>query len=225
MKEERVKTGIDGLDELLNGGFIPNSIVLVSGKAGAGKTIFSMQFLYKGATLFNEPGIYVTTEETPEHLKRAASLFGWDLDSLEKEKKLKIVSIKPFKIEQLPRIITQHKQSMQLKRMVIDSISMFVMYLKDVYVARKMLFDVVKLLQKLGITTIFTSEILSQEKEALSRSGIEEFIVDAVLVLDNLVIGGQFKRVLKIIKMRMSDHSKKIHPFEITPQGIKVMKV
>jgi len=222
---ERTKTGIPGLDELLNGGFIKGSVVLLCGEAGTGKTIFCSQFLYNGATQYGEKGVYLTSEEAPQHIKKSAALFGWDFDKLEAEGKVLIVPVKPFKVEEIPELVKKFKSEMDIQRLVVDSISLFVMYLENVYAARKVLYDLITLLQDLKITTIFTSEILSKEKGALSRAGIEEFVADAVILLENKVMGGQFRRALSIIKMRMSNHSKKIHPFEITNEGIKIVEI
>ncbi|MHA1131169.1 MAG: ATPase domain-containing protein, partial [Candidatus Helarchaeota archaeon] len=80
---ERVKSGISGLDEILNGGFIKGTNVLLAGSAGTGKTIFCMQFLYNGVVDYDEPGIFVTLEEMPAELRREAALFGWDFRKLE----------------------------------------------------------------------------------------------------------------------------------------------
>ena len=88
--EDRVKTGIKGLDELIGGGLPKNSSILLSGEAGTGKTIFSLQFIYSGAKDFDEAGIYVTFEEKPEELRKEASQFGWDFKKYEAKKKIVI---------------------------------------------------------------------------------------------------------------------------------------
>ncbi|MHA2602834.1 MAG: ATPase domain-containing protein, partial [Candidatus Thorarchaeota archaeon SMTZ1-83] len=88
---ERVKTGIPGLDELIEGGFPRGDTILIAGRAGTGKSIMANQFLYKGATEYDEPGVLVTLEESPLLIKRNMMRFGMDLDALVKEKKLAIV--------------------------------------------------------------------------------------------------------------------------------------
>jgi len=89
---KRVKTGIPGVDEMLGGGIIQNSVVIVSGSPGIGKSNFAMQYIVNGATKYNEPGIYLTVEDTPENVKNYGAAFGWDIDKLEKEGKIAIVA-------------------------------------------------------------------------------------------------------------------------------------
>src|SRR3990172_4878707 len=104
-KEERVKTGIQGLDELIAGGLKPASLTLLTGTAGTGKTILCSQFLYEGAKTFNEPGVYVTFEEPPENIKKDSLNFGWDFEELEKQKKILFVRYDPFHVEDILELI------------------------------------------------------------------------------------------------------------------------
>jgi len=119
---DRVKTGIKGFDKLVEGGFPKGKIVLLSGTPGTSKTIFALQFLYNGATQFNENGLYVSFEEREQSLKSQALQFGWEFDKLEKANKVKILSIPANSIKETTafEIISLAKKN-SVKRLVIDS--------------------------------------------------------------------------------------------------------
>ena len=128
MPEERVKTGIAGFDKMLNGGFLRNQVVLIAGAPGTGKTTFGLEFLYNGATKFNEPGIFVTFEELPQQIYRDAMSLGWDLQKLESEGKLKILCTSPRVLqatEEREEVLGRMIKEMGAKRIAIDSISQF----------------------------------------------------------------------------------------------------
>ncbi len=221
----RIKSGIPGLDELMGGGFLPHSVVLITGKTGTSKTIFCSQFLYKGITEFNENGIYVTTEQSVADIADdMLTSFGWDLYKLLDEKKLTILEVDPGNIRQLPYIIQQKVEEMNAKRVVIDSTSMFSLFFDDMFETRRKLFAVYKMLKALDIVTIFTAEILEDSK-GLSRFGVIEFMVDGIIMLQFVSIATRYKRSLVVRKMRRTDHSNKIYPFVITNNGITVKKL
>ncbi len=218
--EERVKTSVKGLDKLIGGGLIPGSVMLIAGKAGAGKTIMCAQYIYNGA-LAGEPGLYITTEETPAKIRKDVANFGWGIGKLEKEKKFVILEISPMRLAEMESIIKEAKRKYKIQRCVIDSLSVFALYFEKPFAARKRLYSIFKVVEELGITTIVTAEI-PEDSKRLSRLGLAEFMADGVIVLQYLPMGRQFKRALQIRKMRMSDHSKNIHPFRITKGGIEV---
>jgi circadian clock protein KaiC len=217
---ERVPTGIPGFDKLLEGGLIHGSVTLVSGKAGAGKTIFCSHFLYNGAVK-DEPGLYITTEETPDKIRKDLMSIGWDVGKL--DKKFIILELGPLRLPEIEKVIKKAKKHYGIKRCVIDSLSVFALYFDKPFAARKRLYSIFKLLTDLEITTIITTEI-PEDSEKLSRLGLAEFMADAVIILQYLPMGREFKRALQIRKMRMSDHSKNIHPFTITKKGIQVFQ-
>jgi KaiC/GvpD/RAD55 family RecA-like ATPase len=219
----KVPSGIPGLDELMEGGFEENSINLVTGKTGTGKSIFSAQFLYNGAKRYNEKGLYITTGDTIKNIRKQAAKIGWELESLEKNGAIKIVEVEPYDIEKLLENISISKDMAQSKRIVIDSLSMFELYMQEPYKIRKTLFSVLQKLRDMGKTVIVVAEI-PEESKNLSRAGVIEFMVDSVMVLQFLGIA-KYKRSLMIRKMRMTDHSTDIHPFVIGSSGIKVMKI
>ncbi|RLG18042.1 ATPase [Nanoarchaeota archaeon] len=219
---KKVKSGIFGLDELIGGGFIPGSVVLVSGKAGTGKTIFCSQFLYYGITQYNENGIYITTEELEKDIKEDVfESFGWDFESLEKEGKLVIVHLAPNELGKIKTVIMDAVRKNNVKRAVIDSVSLFEQFIGDPFEARMKLYEILRSLKESGVTTLITAEI-PEESKSLSRSGVIEFQVDGVIVLQFVPFASRYKRSLVVRKMRRVDHSLKIHPFEITNRGIEV---
>ncbi len=243
---ERVSTGVIGLDELIQGGFVKGSVVLVTGKTGTGKTAFAASYLYEGAKR-DEPGVYVTTEEREEDIKDdIMAMFGWDLRALEEKKLVKFLSVKPviptsairafssmeeeigsiikLYIIDLSKKIEEAVKEINAKRVVIDSISIIEMFIKDEYMRRVALIQLVNNLKELGVTTLLTGTI-EEGSEALSLSGIIEFIVDGVIKLDFVPVAEEFKRTLTVRKMRRTEHSIYIHPFEITKEGLKIVEI
>lgn len=238
---ERVSTGIFGLDEKIQGGFFKGSTNLVVGKTGTGKTAFCSSFLHHGA-LINEPGFYVTTEEREKDIKDdISSMFGWNFEMLEKKNMIKFLSIKPIfpgkamSMDEMNRLIklyifdiaekiAEGVKSLNAKRVVIDSVSILEMFIKDEYLARAALMQLVEKLKNLNVTAILVGTI-PETSEALSGGGIIEYIADSVIKLDFVPVAEEFKRTLTIRKMRRTDHSVLIHPFEITKEGLKVIEI
>lgn len=219
----RVPSGIEGLDGLMEGGFEDGSINLVTGRTGTGKSIFSAQFLYNGAKRYGDKGLYITTGDTMKNIKKQSANFGWNFESLEKEGKLKMIQVEPYDIEKLIDNMTVSRDLGGAKRIVIDSISMFELYIQDPYKIRKSLFSILQKFRDAGKTVLVVAEILEDSKN-LSRFGIVEFMVDSVIVLQYLGMA-KCKRSLMIRKMRMTDHSSDIHPFEISNKGIEIRNV
>lgn len=220
---EKTPTGVQGLDELLDGGFHEGSINLVTGKTGTGKSIFCAQFLYNGAAKHGESGLYITTEETAANVRKQAANFGWDLEALEKKGVIRVIEMEPFSMGDLIETLTSEIDTVKAKRVVIDSVSMFELYMQDAFKIRKSLFKILETLRKMGKTTLVTAEVL-EESAGLSRFGVIEFMVDTVILLQYLAIA-KYKRSLTIRKMRMGEHSTDIHPFDMTPTGIEVYTV
>lgn len=219
----RMPSGIPGLDELMEGGFEDGSVNLITGKTGTGKSIFSAQFLYNGAKKYKERGLYITTGDTVKNIKKQAVKLGWEMENLEKEGMLKIIELEPYDIEKLLENIAISKEMTQSKRIVIDSISMFELYMQEPYKIRKNLFSILQKLRDMGKTVLVVAEV-PEESKNLSRTGVIEFMVDSVIVLQFLGIA-KYKRSLMIRKMRVTNHSSEIHPFEISANGIKVLKI
>jgi KaiC/GvpD/RAD55 family RecA-like ATPase/intein/homing endonuclease len=226
---------------------IDENHTFVSGFGGiiTHNTAFAASFLYEGA-MKGEPGVYVTTEEREEDIKGdIKSVFGWDLEGLEKKKLLTFLSIKPvipvapgrvlsveeeigsiikLYIVDLTKKIENAVKAIKAQRVVIDSISIIEMFIKDEYMRRVALMQLITNLKDLGVTSLITGTI-PEGSEALSLSGIIEFVVDGVIKLDFVPVAEEFKRTLTIRKMRRTDHSIYIHPFEITKEGLKIIEI
>ncbi len=219
-KPKRVPTGIPGLDDLLQGGYVPNSVVMVSGETGAGKTIFCTQFIWNALCL-GENGVYVTLQQPPEEIKNDVAGFGRDFDIAEKKDQVRVIYADPQDLKKLIKLILKNVKEIKAKRLVIDSISLLGEHVKEV---RGALTYLVRELKGLGITTLMTSEI-PEGTNKLSRFGIEEFIVDGIIVLQYMkYAAGNVPRSLFIKKMRRTRHGMDIYPFNITDKGIIVKK-
>lgn len=237
----RIKSGIKGLDELIGGGYLENSVILVSGKAGAGKTLFSTCFLYEGLKN-GEAGIFVVTEQSPEELKKDIFLtFGWNLEEFEKKDLLRFIQVGPiFSIQQLEsqkdignivrlyihdllQKIAKEIQTIKAKRLVIDSITPIESFIRDEYLKRVGLISLIRGLKQLNLTALITSTIPFTKPNSLSISGIIEFLVDGIIKLDFDPTKEEFKRTLSILKLRGTKHSEYIHAFEIVKDGIKIV--
>ncbi|MCX6767583.1 MAG: hypothetical protein NTY90_02535 [Candidatus Micrarchaeota archaeon] len=218
----RVKSGVQGLDELIEGGFPESSSVLVSGGAGCGKSIFCLEYLYNGAKLYNEPGVYITLEEGPHNLWWNMQRFKWDFLPLERANKLKIFKFEPDlatrdNVEEQAKRIAEKAKDMGAKRLVIDSITALSFWVDDISKIRYAMYLLVEELRKLNCTTLLTCETIGDKME-LSRFGVEEFLADGIVLL-------HFRpphRFIFIRKMRGTSHSKAIHPFDITNDGLIV---
>lgn len=230
--EERVKTAIDGLDVLLKGGFLKGRNILLSGPCGSGKSTLAMQFVYNGAVKHDENGLYVTLEESREKIYRDMKKFGFDLKEAERSGRFRLIGgpiagIHSYmekvdaNITNLIHEIEEVVKESNIKRVVIDSINLLTMLLKTDDERRKALAALCNSLSALGCTTILTSETKEGTMD-LSRYGIEEFIVDSVIVLYLVRQGSRFIPGITIRKMRGSDHDKEIRVFKITNKGIIV---
>ncbi len=218
---ERVETRIPGFDNLVEGGFVKHSNNLVAGTSGTGKTIFGMQYLWNGVQK-GENCVYMTLEQKPEEILSDVSRFGWDLQKFVTAGKFKIVSHIGDGMDAAIEAIVEAVKSINAKRFVLDSLTIATMGWKErpeeVFKLRKRAFDMLNTLKSLDITSIIISEIPRGEKQ-ISKFGFEEFISDSVILLEYMNIGGN-TRNLQILKMRRTDHGKRIYPFEITERGI-----
>lgn len=215
----RVTTGIPKLDSLIDGGFLNQTMVMVTGGTGTGKTIFCLQFLVEGLKK-GEPCVYLSLEEEPEEIKADARQFGWELDKYEEKGLFRIVHHDPFETD-VSTILVNQIESIKAKRLVIDSMSMLGLYMKDQATVRKQLGKLMKSVKNAGCTSIVTSEII-EESKALSRFGVEEFVVDGVIILNYLGIGEETNRSMQIRKMRRTNHGKDIYPFKIGAKGMEL---
>ena len=221
---ERIKTGISGMDELLTGGIPQGSSVLLSGGSGTCKTIFAMQYIYNGAALYQEPGLFVTIESNAKNIMWNMESFSWDIKKLQQDKlmaiyRLKIgADIKPEEqIDSELEIIKSQVKEIGAKRLVVDSTTALAILIKDQASIRSTLFRFVDALKELDCTTLLTAEVENQ-KTSFSAFGVEEYIVDGVIAL----YFTPPHRSIFVRKMRGTAHDKNVHPFDISKDGIKV---
>ncbi len=207
----RTKTGILELDEMLRGGFLEGDAVLLAGGAGTGKTTLALQYLVNGITQFGERGVYVTFEQLPAQIYRDAESFGWNLRLMEDENKLRMVCTSPnllLDTEDEEHLLSETIREIQPRRVVIDSLSHLEMHI-DEKELRKELYRLIMLLKSRG------------QHLAVSEVGTS-FLVDCIILLKQVEIESSIRKALAVLKMRGSDHDKRLREYEITPQGINV---
>ncbi|MEW6748267.1 MAG: ATPase domain-containing protein [Candidatus Micrarchaeota archaeon] len=220
---DRVKTGIAGLDEMLNGGIPTGRHVALYGGPGAGKSSFCFEFLYQGAKM-GEPGLYISLEETTEDiLDNMKSTFPLlkDAKKLIDDKALEIIKPEKLELEEVANLLEDRITSNGIKRAVIDSATMIRLSFKNDIEYRQTLFEFLSLLRNLDVTTITTVEAASARREEM-KFDIEHFVMDGIINLYNLDREDRRVRAMEVFKMRGTDHSRDLVPFKVTPSGIKV---
>ena len=229
---EKSRTGITGFDEVSYGGVPKGRPTLLCGGAGCGKTLFGMTFLYKGVVEFDEPGVFVTFEEQPEELIKNVRSLDYDLEELIAKKKFAVdhVHFEPaqiaesgeYDLEGLFIRLGEAIDSVGAKRVVIDTIETLFSGLQSQSLLRSELRRLFEWLKEKGVTAIITAE---RGEGTLTRYGLEEYVADCVIVLDNRLQEQLSTRRLRIIKYRGSAHGTNEYPFIIDAQGITVMPI
>ncbi len=220
---DRVKIGINGMDELLNGGIPIHRHVALFGGPGAGKTSFAFEYLYRGAVA-GENGLYISLEETAEDIveNMSAAFSGIpDIKEVVASKKLEIVKPDKFMLEDIAELLEDRITSNGIRRAVVDSATMVRMAFKDESEYRQTMFEFFSLLKNLDCTAIMTVEAPNQDL-AESSFGIEHFVMDGIINLYNLGREDQRIKAVEVYKMRGTDHKREKVPYKITPNGIKV---
>ena len=225
-------TGIHGLDEITLGGLPRGRLTLVCGGAGCGKTLFGMEFLIRGATEFDEPGVCLSFEETADELADNVASLGFDLATLIKQKKLAIDHIYlerslieeagEYDLEALFVRIGHAVDSIGAKRVLLDSVEALFAGLENQSVLRAELRRLFRWLKERNLTTIVTGE---RGQNTLTRHGLEEYLSDCVILLDHRVTETVLTRRLRIVKYRGSTHGTNEYPFLIESDGISVLPV
>lgn len=225
-------TGINGLDEITLGGLPRGRPTLVCGGAGCGKTLLGIEFLVRGATLFGEPGVCISFEETAGELTSNVESLGFNLATLVRQKKLAIDHIQvernlieetgEYDLEALFVRIGHAVDAIGAKRVLLDSVEALFAGLDNESVLRSELRRLFRWLKDRNLTTIVTGE---RGQGTLTRHGLEEYISDCVILLDHQVTETILTRRLRVVKYRGSTHGMNEYPFLIEGDGISVLPV
>ncbi|HET7004606.1 MAG TPA: circadian clock protein KaiC, partial [Candidatus Binatia bacterium] len=228
----KAPTGITGFDEITGGGLPRGRTSLITGSAGAGKTLFGMEFIYRGATQFGDPGVFMAFEENETELAENVASLGFDLDGLIKHNQLVIdyVRVERSEIEETGEydleglfIRLGHAiDKVNAKRVVLDTIEALFAALPNEAVLRAELRRLFRWLKDRGVTGVITAE---RGAGALTRNGLEEYVSDCVVLLDHRVIDQVSTRRMRVVKYRGSSHGTNEYPFLIESQGLMVLPV
>jgi len=231
---EKMKTGIEGLDSLANGGLPMYRSTLVTGSSGSAKTVLAVQFLAEGIRQFNESGVFITFEEPPEDIRKNMISLGWQVQQWEDEGKFAFVDASPepgesmlvsgdYDLGGLIARIEHAISKVKAKRVAMDSLSAIFTQLQDSTVIRRELYRLTHALKQMKMTSIMTAERLSEYGD-IARFGVEEFVSDNVIILRNLLENEKRRRTIEILKFRGAIHQKGEYPFTIIPgEGISVL--
>jgi circadian clock protein KaiC len=226
-KETRVATGVPGLDEMLSGGFVSDTAVLVRGAPGCGKTLLGMQYLIHGA-LNNEPGLLISFEEFPASIHRDAESLGWDLSRLEENGQLHLMFTTPEVLLDSLASPTSALGRLMLeggiRRVVVDSITHFARLTSDNIELRGYYSTIINGFKREGVTTLLLGEE-GRAPDSQQEKGKLSFVVDAILLLRYVEVESTIQRAIVVLKMRGSDHAKDIRRIEIRRGGLVVTDV
>jgi len=226
------RTGIQGLDEITNGGLPTGRPTLVCGAAGCGKTMLAMEFLLRGATEFGEPGVMMMFEETAEELSANMRSLGFDLDELVAQKKIVVdfVRIERSEIEETGEYdlealfirLSHAIDTVGAKRVVLDTLEALFAGLPNEAILRAELRRLFRWLKEHGMTAVITAE---RGEKSLTRYGLEEYVADCVILLDHRVDDQVSTRRLRVVKYRGSRHGTNEYPFMIGSSGMSVLPI
>lgn len=218
----RCKTGISKLDDLLGEGIPRGSSLLVAGVAGTGKTVLLLEFIYRGA-LAGEKGVIFSFEETGERLRSAAASLGWDFEGQIERGMIELVFIPQpdILVEQHMLMMRDRIHDARAQRVAVDSVSVFLHKIKDSQTSREKTFQLASIVQNARAVGLFATDIPYGANQ-ISRFGVEETVVDGVILLTSTQEGFERQRYLEVYKLRNTAHSKGRHNIVIGPGGVNV---
>jgi len=237
-----VETGVQGLNELLSGGFPEGRVILVVGGPGTGKTIFAAQFLYKGISDYQQNGIFISLDEYKDHFYSEMQNFGWDFKKAEEEEKFVFVDAtrmsrsallkgklygetsslrgKQLPIDKLIEALEARIHQIDAKRVALDTLATLFQRFPDPIERRTAVVDLFESLSELGITTIITTEL---GRLSLDRNvSVEEYLAHGVIMMQTLFSHGITSRTLQVEKMRGVKINPNLVPYTIDRNGVEV---
>lgn len=223
---ERLQTGIIELDKMLSGGLYPGTVTVVKGAPGIGKSALGLEFIARGIEQFAEPGLIVTFEHFPEQLYRDASSLGFDLKKYEEQGSLRVMFTSPqVFIRQLQEpggefdsVVAEHK----IQRALVDSISHISQAIPDSTKLRQGIYSFVNGVKRFNVTALVIQEDSTITGELSPTEFGLSYIADALIQLRYVEIKSEMHKALLVLKMRASNHDKKIREFEVTSNGIQI---
>ncbi len=242
--EEVIKSGIPGFDQLLGGGLPLGKAILVSGGPGTGKTTLTTEFIYRGITQFDEPGVIVTLEQSVESLIENFKPFKWDLAGLIEQKKLAIIdasptkpsksssqdfvmkvehpakSERPYTMDTVISLIHDARRRLKARRIAVDSITNFLLQYTDAFKARYDMITLVKSLKMANVCTLVTSETLPGSPTG--GFDIAPFLMDGIIILYLLRHGNSKVRAIEVMKLRGQEHGLSAALVQMKPSGIEI---
>jgi len=223
-KIERIPSGIYGLDKLIDGGFVKNSSVMIRGDTGTCKTIFCLQYLFRGASEYGDPGVFISFSESRESILQHGRVLGWNLEELEKKEKFAVIRYEPHEVVSIMDegggSIRDEIESIGAKRLVIDSLTAYAILFENKYKANESVLNLFELLRKWNATTLVTSEFpVSLKRETGERLG---FLTDGIINLYYTRHNAHRARVLEIVKMRDTAHNDELNTFTLDKKGVRV---
>lgn len=229
---EKCPTGIAGLDDITHGGLPQGRPTLVCGGPGCGKSLLAIEFLIRGITQFNEPGVLMTFEETEEDIRKNVASLGFDIDKLIRQKKLAIDHVHidrqeieengEYDLEGLFVRLAYQIDAVGAKRVVLDTIESIFAGLNNQAILRSELRRLFGWLKSRGMTTIITGE---RGDATLTRQGLEEYVSDCVIMLDHHIREQISTRRMRVVKYRGSTHGTNEYPFLIDEEGLSVLPI
>ena len=236
----RTPTGIQGLDQILGGGFPEGRVILVLGEPGAGKTILCSQFLFNGIKKFDECGLLVSLEENKSHYRREMLQFGWDFADAEEQGKFAYVDASPiraipgevkmgkqtigrsdFSLLSLLELLRSNAKAINARRIVVDPISLLIFQYSDDTERRRALLDLVEAMTETGATCILASELRQVGLQGRTLQ-LEEYLVHGVVLMQTITSGKVMERSIQVEKMRETEIDRQARPYRIMSSGIEV---
>jgi circadian clock protein KaiC len=218
MKVERIGTGVRGLDSKIGGGFEAGSITLLEGGPGSGKTLFGLQFAYEGATS-GENVLFISFDESPKDLISDMKAIGLNPDKYVDSGSLTFQFFSPP--EFLQKSIDARVAKYNITRLVMDSVSSLLLYFKDEFTFRRFILDLIEKMKSFGVTTLITSGQDERTPDSL-RMYSGEFLADTLINMMHDSSKGEYDRSMHIIKMRRTNHMRKLLPMKIDSKGLSI---